>query len=92
MKAYYAKYKEKVEFVGIACNDSELAWRKAVKNNQLEWVNILNDKNRNDLSSQYAITAFPTKVILDKEGRIYKKIVGESPVFYQTIDSLMNVK
>ena len=46
----------------------------------------------NDISSMYAISAFPTKIIIDKEGRIVKKVVGESMEFYHIVDSLMNIK
>lgn len=92
MKDYYNKNKGKVEFVGIACNDSETAWKKAIKINQLEWINIFDEQKQNNISSMYAITTFPTKVIIDKEGRIVKKVVGESMEFFHIVDSLMNIK
>jgi hypothetical protein len=41
------------------------------------------------VSSLYAVTGYPTKVILDPEGRILKTILGESPEFYTFVDSLM---
>lgn len=92
LKEYYKKYTGKIEIIAIACNDSKSAWDRAVKKNELEWINILNDKDLNDISAMYAITAFPTKFIIDKEGKILKKVVGESMEFYQIVDSLMNIK
>lgn len=86
MKEYYKKYDEEFEIVGIACNDTKSAWERAVKKNKLKWINIQSD----DVKRMYDIRIFPTKIILDKEGRIVKKIHGESLEFYQTIDSLMN--
>jgi hypothetical protein len=55
----------------------------------LPWINLLNGKDDADVSSLYAVTGYPTKVILDPEGRILKTILGESPEFYNYIDSLM---
>lgn len=91
MKEYYNKYKGKVEYVGIACYDSKSDWENAIEKNQLEWINILNDKNVNDISLKYAVSTFPTKIIINKEGLIIKKVVGESLEFYNIIDSLMSI-
>ena len=41
------------------------------------------------MSARYAVKGYPTKIILDPEGRILKTIIGESPEFYTYIDSLM---
>lgn len=87
MKEYYKKYDGKIEIVGIACNDTRSAWERAVKKNNLKWINI----QSNDVGKMYDIRVFPTKIILDKEGRIVKKVHGESLEFYKTIDSLMNI-
>lgn len=92
MKEYYNKYKGKIEFVGIACDDSKSTWEKSINKNQIEWTNILNDRKLNDIATMYAIYVFPTKIIIDKEGRIVKQVLGESLEFYQIIDSLMSIK
>ena len=41
------------------------------------------------MTSRYAIKGYPTKIVLDPEGRILKTVIGESPEFYTYIDSLM---
>lgn len=92
MKEYYSKYKSKIEFVGISCYDSKSAWERSIKKNQIEWINVLDDYSINNISTMYAISAFPTKIIIDQEGRIVSKVIGESLEFYQIIDSLMNIK
>ena len=75
--------------MGIACGDTEEAWKKCVAEKALPWTNLLNGKDDADVSAMYAVTGYPTKVILDPEGRILKIILGESPDFYAYIDSLM---
>jgi peroxiredoxin len=89
MKEMYAKYSQRLEVVGIACGDSEETWKKFVTEKTLPWANLLNGKGDADVSSLYAVKGYPTKIILDPEGRILKTILGESPEFYAYVDSLM---
>jgi thiol-disulfide isomerase/thioredoxin len=89
MKEYYNKYKTRIEFVGIACNDKESDWKKAIEGNHMNWVQILNDKSKSDISTLYVVSSFPTKVIINQKGEIISKFSGENEAFYQKIDSLM---
>ena len=88
MKKYYNKYKDKIEFVGIDCNDTEEAWKKAVEEHQLPWINVRNNGDP-DVSIMYGISGYPTKFIIDPEGKINKRVIGEDPEFYTYLDSLM---
>lgn len=88
MKQAYEKHKSKVEFVGIACNDKEENWKQAVAEHKLPWVNVFNAGEPN-VAIQYGIAGYPTKMILDKEGKILKKVVGEDPAFYTFLDELL---
>ncbi len=89
MKKMYKKYSSRLEVVGIDCGDTEEAWKKGVAANELPWTNLINGTGENNIPEKYAIKGYPTKIILDKEGRIVKTIVGESPAFYSCVDSLM---
>lgn len=90
MKEYYDKYKSEIEFVGIACNDKESEWKKAIKTNQMIWINILNDKSKNDIATLYGVSSYPTKIIIDKKGKIISKFNGEAIDFYDKLDMIMN--
>ncbi len=87
MKEAYARHKGKVEFVGIACQDTEIQWKAAVDKNQLPWINVRNADGP-DISAVYAIQAYPTKIIIDPEGKIVKVFVGEDPDFYTFLETL----
>ncbi len=87
MKEYYAKYKDKIEFIGIDCNDSEEVWRKTVEEEGLSWTNLYNGDSR-DILNEYAIEGFPTKILIDKEGKIVQVFVGESEELYKKLDEL----
>ncbi len=87
MKEYYAKYNDKLEILGIACRDTEKKWKDAVAQYELPWKNVINS-SENDVSNLYGIQGYPTKVIIDPDGKLVKIILGESPEFYNFIDTL----
>ena len=87
MKKYYQKYRQHLEIVGIDCRDTEEKWKKAVQKHELPWLHVRNDETK-DVTLQYAIEGYPTKIIIDPEGRIAKVVVGEDPDFYKYLDRL----
>ena len=89
MKAYYKKYSRKMEILGVACGDTEEKWRKAVEDNQIPWLNVLNDEKGTNVSNLYAVTGYPTKVIIDPQGNLNKIVVGESKEFYEYLDKIL---
>ena len=92
MKKYYNHYRNKMEIVGIACSEKEAQWRKAVEKNEMTWTNIIHPDGAEPAKSikmNYAISGFPTKIIITPEGRIHKVFVGESEDFYKEIDKIM---
>lgn len=89
MKGYYNKYKNKIDFIGIACNDKEIKWKKAIKKYNLPWENLLNSENlEQDVSTKFAITDYPTKIIINTDGNIEAIIEGENKYFYEKLDKL----
>lgn len=87
MKEYYAKYNGKFEILGIDCNDPQEKWRAAVEKYELPWLHVYCPRE-STLLKDYAIQGFPTKIIIDPEGKIHKTIIGEDPAFYQILDGL----
>lgn len=91
MKEYYKKYTGRFEILGIACGDSEAEWKKAVQTNVLPWMNVLNDEEgENDASKMYAVSGYPTKIIIGPDGKIIRYITGESQEFYTVLDGLFS--
>ena len=89
MKEAYAELKGKnVEFVGIACKDQPDKWRKTVADNELPWINVVNEKNP-DITQIYFVKGYPTKIIIDPQGIIVNVTLGESPEFYLTLKKLI---
>ena len=86
MKQYFNKYKNEATFVSIACRDNEANWGKAIAKNEMTWTNLLN--NDDELTKNYGIEGYPTKVIIDKNGIVVGKYLGEGRDFYTELDRL----
>lgn len=84
LKELYKKYGKKVAFVNVAnenVKDLEQAkklWKQAVKEDGMTWPQILNNegKEEQDLLKLYNITSFPTKILIDPEGKVVTRLVG----------------
>ncbi len=86
MKEYYKKYNSKVEFISIACRDNERRWKAAIEKYQMNWVNLLNEDEK--LPTTYGIVGYPTKIIINQEGAVIGKYLGEATDFYTKVDEL----
>jgi thiol-disulfide isomerase/thioredoxin len=85
LKELYDKYKAKgLEIVAVAnekTTDVEKArsgWLAAIKKDDINWVHVLNKEGADslDIVKDYAITSFPTKLLLDKNGKILMRVTG----------------
>jgi len=82
LKELYTKYHDKgIEFIGISDDDSKPeAWHKAVEKDGLTWRQVLrgfdmeklmkNEPNPRDISEKYGISSLPTKILIDRSGKI----------------------
>lgn len=86
LKSLYAKYKaDGFEILGIAQEQSQSleasrkAWTKAIAEDGINWLQVLNNEDvaQFDAVKAYGVTAFPTKILLDKEGKILARYVGD---------------
>ncbi len=87
MRNYYEKYKSKVEFIGINCRDTDEAWRKCIDKYELTWTQLYNGTDKEILKA-YGILGFPSKIIIDKDGKIAGKYLDEENTFYEKLDEL----
>lgn len=85
LKELYAKYKEKgFEIIGISqeagadLDASRASWTKAIAEDGLPWIQVLDNEHRDKFNAvaQFGVVAFPTKILLDKEGNIIGKYIG----------------
>ena len=67
VKKQYELYKDKgLQVVSISIDKKAADWKKAVKEENLQWPNFLSP----DVATQYKVRAVPTMYILDSEGKV----------------------
>lgn len=85
LKELYGKYKERgFEIIGIdqenvgTSEERRNLWTTAVAKDSLPWLQLMNNEGQTafDAVTQYSVSAFPTKILLDKEGNIVSRYVG----------------
>lgn len=92
LKKTYEANKDRLVVFGVDCGDSKEAWKAAVEKYSLPWVNVYNateGRGNNTVLSAYGVQGFPTKVIVDPEGKIANITTGEDPAFYTILSDLM---
>ncbi len=93
MKSYHNKYKDKIQFVSIACQDDSSRWEQTITSDNLNWIQIFNDgTGKADLSKVYGIEGYPTKIIIAPDGKIVQTFLGETSKFYNKLDELFGKK
>jgi len=90
LKTCHSKYHNKVEFIGISYKDNRQSWLKAISKYELNWTNLLAEND--EVRDKYGVEGFPTKIIIDNEGKIVLKTTGESDEFYHKMDELFGNK
>ncbi|PTS99664.1 hypothetical protein DBR11_11800, partial [Pedobacter sp. HMWF019] len=81
LKEMYEQYKQDgLVIIGVAeeRTKNKTAWLKAIKEDGLPWIQIMNDegKEKSDIVTVYNIKGFPTKILIDKEGKIIWRFTG----------------
>ncbi|MCM1369338.1 MAG: TlpA family protein disulfide reductase [Candidatus Amulumruptor caecigallinarius] len=90
LKEAYAKYKPQLEIVGVACSDPRDAWENALKKYELPWVNLYNsEQGGGKVIEEYAVEGFPTKVIVNPQGKIVNITSGDNPEFFVLLNKLL---
>lgn len=88
MKRYYEKYKDKMEILGVDCNDTEAEWKAAVNEYQVNWKHVRQSDDTDQVSDLYGVIGFPTKIVINPKGKIVNVVEGEDPAFYVYLDKL----
>ncbi|MBR5685026.1 MAG: TlpA family protein disulfide reductase [Muribaculaceae bacterium] len=90
MKEYYAKYNDKLEILGVDCNDTVEKWKAAVAKHELPWLHVYCDSEKGDNPVwYYGVQSFPTKIVVNPEGQVAKIVIGEDPKFYDYLDQVL---
>jgi thiol-disulfide isomerase/thioredoxin len=97
LKDLYKKYNSKgFEVIGISnelANSTrdkkaqDIAWRKAIKEDGLPWAQILYDPAILDVVKDYDINGYPTKFLIDQNGKFIMRILGNSEKLHAELEA-----
>ena len=87
LKEYYKKYKDRLEIVGIDCNDTAEKWAAAVKKHNVPWLHVRSEDGITE--QRFRVQGYPYKVLISPEGIVLKTYLGETEEFYQYLDATL---
>ena len=87
LKEYYTKYKDRLEIVGIDCNDTAEKWAAAVKKHKVPWLHVRSEDGI--VEQKFKVQGYPYKVLISPEGVVLNAYLGETEEFYQYLDSTL---
>jgi len=90
MKEYLTRYNDKMEIVGVAQeSDDGTRWKKFLNDKpEYQWHHVLSRKDE-DYILKFSVAGFPTKIIVDPEGKIIGRFIGEDDEIYKKLDELL---
>ena len=73
----YVQYRSKAEFIGISVDEDDASWRKALQEEQLQYLNVAELLGWDGkILHDYYVYATPTFLVIDPDGRISAKPLG----------------
>ncbi|NML42100.1 AhpC/TSA family protein [Chitinophaga sp. G-6-1-13] len=97
LREAYARYKDAgFEILGVSNERGDSTkwkdnWTKALDADQMTWLNVLNTAGSTDrdkgVLGDFDVKAFPTKILIDREGKIVVKLVGNSESSREALDA-----
>lgn len=81
LKNLYSKYNNQgFEIIGITIDEKLESWKKAIIKDKIEnWKHFSYIENQKSFEKLYYVQAIPQKILINKEGIIVGRWVGESP-------------
>ena len=89
MKKFRDEHADKLQIVGLAKDRNIEKVQKCLTKHGMNWPNILVGKGEQDFVAKYNVQGYPTKILLDRNGKILYRSVGESEEFYHEVEKLI---
>ncbi|MBO7558196.1 MAG: TlpA family protein disulfide reductase [Bacteroidaceae bacterium] len=82
MKRFHKKHREELVIISVDCHDEESAWKEIVEDYKLKWTQV-RDSKENRLAEKYGVSVFPTKFLINPDGKILFRLNGENKQFFK---------
>ena len=89
VKEYADKYADKLTILGINSGDTKEKMMNFLNKNEYKWQQVMSEKGTNDLVLKFNVAGFPTKFIIDPEGKILHRYLGGSEEAFVELDKLL---
>jgi len=88
---YAKKYKDKLEILGVNSGDSKKKMTDFLEKHNYKWQQVINVKGESadNFVLKFNVTGFPTKFIIDPEGKIVKKYTGSGEEAFELLEELL---
>ncbi|MCQ2229312.1 MAG: AhpC/TSA family protein [Bacteroidales bacterium] len=87
LKEYYAAHRDRIEIVGVDCNDTKEKWEAAIETHKIPWLNVRSEDATTEV--RYKVEGFPFKVVISPKGEILKSFLGNDDDFFNYMDELL---
>ena len=86
----YKKYHEKgLEIFGVSLDDDVNSWKKAVKHDRLDWIQVIDDKGWDSAAARlYGVDMIPSSFLLDRHG-VIQTVNAEGPELENSVRDLL---
>jgi thiol-disulfide isomerase/thioredoxin len=87
LKQAYAKYQSKgLQIINASIDEDLVKWKAAIYKDGIQsWKHFAVKENKPSVSSLYFVIGVPTKVLIDKQGRIIERWVGSTPEYTEAL-------
>lgn len=91
VKAFQEKYKDKLVVLGINSGDTKEKVQKFIDKNGYGWQQLMSEKiNTSDnFVTRFNVQGFPTKFIIDPNGKIVKRYFGSGEEAFALLEELL---
>jgi thiol-disulfide isomerase/thioredoxin len=89
VKAYQEKYEDRLTVLGVNQGDSKDKIDQFITPKGYTWTHLMNGKGEDDFVLKFNVAGFPTKFIIDPEGKILNRFVGDGEESFSVLDSLL---
>ncbi len=93
LREFQSRYADKCTVIGVACHDAKDSWMGFINAHRLPWINLWNDPESHGDSNVeriYGLESYPTKLLIDPQGKIMLKVIGENPDFYNKAETIID--
>ena len=89
VKKYSEKYADKLTILGINSGDTKEKINAFIATNGYKWSHLMSGKDDDNLVLRFNVSGFPTKFIIDPDGKILHRYLGDSEESFKKLDELL---